>query len=183
MNRFFKGIINFLYQSATGAKRVRLMLTPVFVLAFFCAVLLLIGISFYVDRFLGWPEFISKPLSTALSLPFLIGGALLWLWCVGKFFRIKGTPAPVNPPPVLVTDGPYAYSRNPMMTGLFLFIFGTGIFSGSVTLTFIMTPLFVLMSVLEFKYIEEPELAKRFGGAYIRYREKTPVIIPRFRRK
>jgi len=183
MNRIFEGIVDFLYQAATGAKRVRVLLTPVFALAFFCAVLLLIVLSFYIDRLLGFPEFVSKPWSTALALPFLTGGALLWLWCAGIFLRTKGTPAPVNPPPVLVTDGPYAYSRNPMMTGLFLFIFGTGIFNGSVTLTFIMTPLFILASILEFKYIEEPELAKRFGGAYIRYREKTPVIIPRILRK
>jgi len=36
-------------------------------------------------------------------------------------------------------------------------------------LTFIMTPLFVLISILEFKYIEEPELTKRFGKEYAEY--------------
>jgi protein-S-isoprenylcysteine O-methyltransferase Ste14 len=183
MNRLFERIINFLYRTATGTKRERELFTPVFALAFFCVVVLLIFISFYVDFLLGLPEFIKKPLSIALALPFLTGGSLLWLWCAGKFFKTKGTPVPVNPPPRLVTDGPYAYSRNPMMTGLFLVMIGTGIFAGSVTLTFIMTPLFVLMSVLEFKYIEEPELAKRFGKAYTEYREKTPVIIPRICRK
>jgi protein-S-isoprenylcysteine O-methyltransferase Ste14 len=45
-----------------------------------------------------------------------------------------------------------------------------------------MTPLFVLMSILEFKYIEEPELTRRFGGAYAEYKEKTPIIIPGIRR-
>lgn len=66
-----------------------------------------------------------------------------------------------------------------MMTGLSLAIAGIGIWFGSVTLTFIMTPLFVLMSVLEFKYIEEPELKKRFGKEYLEYKEKTPIIIPK----
>jgi protein-S-isoprenylcysteine O-methyltransferase Ste14 len=183
MNRLLERIIDFLYRTATGRKRERELFTPVFALAFFCAVLLLIFISFYVDVLLELPIFIGEPFNTALALPFLIGGGTLWLWCAGKFFRTKGTPVPVNPPPVLVTDGPYAYSRNPMMTGLFLVMIGIGIFTGSVTLTFIMTPLFVLVSVLEFKYIEEPELAKRFGRAYTEYRERTPVIIPRIRRK
>jgi protein-S-isoprenylcysteine O-methyltransferase Ste14 len=56
---------------------------------------------------------------------------------------------------------------------------GIGILYGSITLTFIMTPLFVLMSILEFKYIEEPELEKRFGKEYLEYKEKTPIILPK----
>jgi len=116
-----------------------------------------------------------------ISMPFLIVGVFLWLWCAGKFFKTKGTPVPVNPPPKLVTDGPYAYSRNPMMTGLFMVMAGIGIFSGSITLTFFMTPLFVFMSILEFKYIEEPDLTKRFGKVYNEYKEKTPIIIPKIR--
>jgi protein-S-isoprenylcysteine O-methyltransferase Ste14 len=181
MNEFLESIINFVYKAATGAKRRRVFLAWIFASVFFCTVLLLIFISFYLDRFLGLPEFIAKPLSIALSLPFLIGGSLLWLWCAGKFFKIKGTPVPVNPPPKLVTDGPYAYSRNPMMTGAFMVMAGIGIFFGSMTLTFFMMPLFVSMSVLEFKYLEEPELTKRFGKVYTEYKEKTPMIIPRIR--
>jgi len=65
------------------------------------------------------------------------------------------------------------------MTGLFLAMAGVGIFFGSITLTFIMTPLFVLMSILEFKNIEEPELEKRFGKEYKTYKEKTPIMIPK----
>jgi protein-S-isoprenylcysteine O-methyltransferase Ste14 len=156
-----------------------MILTPLVGCIFFCIVSFLIIISFYVDRYFGFPEFVSKPLAIAVSLPLLIPGLILWLWSAGKFFKTKGTPVPVNPPPQLVTGGPYAYSRNPMMTGLFMVMGGIGIFCGSITLTFIMTPLFVLMSILEFKYIEEPELAKRFGKVYTEYKKKTPIIIPR----
>ena len=91
---------------------------------------------------------------------------------------MKGTPVPINPPPKLITDGPYAYSRNPMMTGLFILLAGIGILFRSATLVFIMTPMFVLISVLEFKYFEEPELEKRFGEEYSQYKKKTPMIIP-----
>jgi protein-S-isoprenylcysteine O-methyltransferase Ste14 len=157
-----------------------MLLTPLVGIVFFCTVLLLMLASFFLDRFFGFAEFISKPLEIAISVPFLIIGSLLWLWSAGKFFKTKGTPVPINPPPKLVTDGPYAYSRNPMMTGLFMVMAGIGIFFGSITLTFIMTPLFVFITILEFKYIEEPELAKRFGKEYTAYKEKTPIIIPRF---
>jgi len=183
MNAFQERIINFIYGVATGTKRLRMILTPLVGLTFFCIVLLLIVSSFLLDRFFGLPEFISQPLSAAVSLPFLMIGLILWLWSAGIFLKTKGTPVPVNPPPKLVTDGPYAYSRNPMMTGLFMVMAGIGIFFGSITLTFIMTPLFVLMSILEFKTIEEPELMKRFGKAYNEYRAKTPIIIPKVRRK
>jgi len=178
MNVLRERVINFIYKIATGAKRIRMILTPLFGFIFFCIVFLLICTSFFLDRFLGFPAFISGTFSLALSMPFLMGGAFLWLWCAGKFIKTKGTPVPVNPPPKLVTDGPYAYSRNPMMTGLFMVMAGIGILYGSITLTFIMTPLFIFMSILEFKYIEEPELARRFGKDYTEYKEKTPIIVP-----
>lgn len=183
MKKLIEGVVNFIYSITTGAKRARLLLMPLFVFVFFCIVLMLIVVSFYLDRFLGLPEFAPRPFRILLSLPLMIGGSLLWLSCVVKFFKTKGTPVPVNPPPKLITDGPYAYSRNPMMTGLFMVMAGIGIFFGSITLTFFMTPLFILMSVLEFKYIEEPELEKRFGNVYTEYRKRTPIIIPGIHRK
>ncbi len=181
MKSFREWIINLIYKAVTGTKRLRLILTPLVGFIFFCIVLFLIFTSFCLDLFFGIPEFISKPFRMAVAAPFLIAGSFLWLWSAGKFFKTKGTPVPINPPPVLVTDGPYAYSRNPMMTGLFLVMAGIGLFFGSITLTFVMTPLFVFMSILEFKYIEEPELLKRFGKVYSEYKKKTPVIIPRIR--
>ena len=33
---------------------------------------------------------------------------------------------PFNPPPKVVKTGPYRYARNPMLTGVFLFLFGVG---------------------------------------------------------
>jgi protein-S-isoprenylcysteine O-methyltransferase Ste14 len=181
VKEFLERIINLIYKVATGTKRIRMMLTPLVGFVFFCIVLFLISISFYLDHFWELPAFVSKPLSTAISLPFLLMGSFLWLWSAGKFFKTKGTPVPINPPPKLVTGGPYAYSRNPMMTGLFMVMAGIGILFGSITLTFIMTPLFVLMSILEFKYIEEPELEKRFGQEYREYKERTPIILPKIR--
>lgn len=172
-------IINFVYGVATGTKRIRLLLTPLFALIFSSIVLLLIFASFYLDYHFELPKYTSKPFNLVFSVPLLIGGIALWVWCAVKFFKTKGTPVPVNPPPKLVTDGPYAWSRNPMMTGLFMAMAGIGILFGSITLTFIMTPLFVFMSILEFKFIEEPELEKRFGNKYREYKKKTPIVIPK----
>jgi len=181
MKEFREGIINLIYKGATSTKRTRIILTPLVGTIFLCIILLIIYISFYIDRFLGFPEFISKPYGIAISMPFLITGSSLWIWCAWIFFKTKGTPVPINPPPKLITDGPYAYTRNPMMTGVFMTLAGVGILLRSVSLTFIITPLFVFISIIEFKYIEEPELEKRFGKEYTEYKERTPMIIPKIR--
>lgn len=103
-------------------------------------------------------------------------GAVLMLWAMFVFARVKGTPVPFNPPPKLVTSGPYAYSRNPMTIGLFIFMFGIGFNWGSITSVLIFTPLYIILSILDFKYIEEPELEKRLGKEYTEYKKRVKLI-------
>jgi len=66
-----------------------------------------------------------------------------------------------------------------MLTGMFLLLFGLGFVLQSLTLLLIFTPLFILLSVLELKIIEEPELAMRLGRDYLNYRKKTPMFFPK----
>lgn len=70
-----------------------------------------------------------------------------------------------------------------MLTGVFALLLGFGLFFGSVTLIFILTPLFILLNYMELKTIEEPELVKRLGEAYVDYRKVTPMFFPIFRLK
>ena len=85
---------------------------------------------------------------------------------------------PFNPPPKLVSTGPYAYVRNPMLTGVFILLFGLGVLFRSISLIFIFTPLFILLNILELKTVEEPELEKRLGKEYLEYKKITPMFIP-----
>jgi len=183
MKRFCEKAIDLLHRTATGPERTRKRLAPAAAGFFAFLVLLTITLSFFMDRFFGFSECIAQPYGAAASLPFLVCGLWLWLWSVGRFLKAKGSPMPVNPPPVLVTDGLYAYSRNPMMTGVFLMMTGIGLLFGSVFLTFIGMPLFASLSIAGFKWIEEPERERRFGKAYVEYRNRTPMIIPRLHRK
>jgi len=80
----------------------------------------------------------------------------------------------------LVENGPYAVTRNPMLTGMFFVLFGIGALLGSVCLTFLFTPGFILLMTFEVKYIEEPELEKRLGAPYVEYRRRVPMFFPRF---
>lgn len=101
------------------------------------------------------------------------------LWSILHFIRVKGTPVPFNPPPKLVTTGPYSYIRNPMLSGVFILMFGLGILYRSISMFFIFTPLFILFNFLELKAIEEPELENRLGKDYSKYKKRVPMFFPR----
>ncbi|MCP4201260.1 MAG: isoprenylcysteine carboxylmethyltransferase family protein [bacterium] len=95
------------------------------------------------------------------------------------FLQVEGTPVPFNPPPEVVDTGPYRYVRNPMVTGVFVLLFGLGFAFDSIALVCLFTPLYVLAHAWELKEIEEPELERRLGEEYIEYRNRTPMFIPR----
>jgi len=171
-------MIEIFYKAATSSRWIRNLLTPVGAIFFFTLIALFIFISFQVDKFIGFPKLLSPSLNLIISVPILTIGLFLYLWSVLHFIKVKGTPVPFNPPPKLVTTGPYACVRNPMLTGVFILFFGFGILLRSVSLVFIFTPLFVLLNVLELKAIEEPELEKRLGKEYVEYKKKVPMFIP-----
>ena len=102
------------------------------------------------------------------------------MWSLLHFFKSKGTPVPFNPPPKLVDTGPYAYVRNPMVSGVVITIFGLGLLLKSISLAFIFTPVLFVFIYVELKVIEEPELELRLGEAYTQYKKKVPMFFPRF---
>lgn len=175
--------IDFLYNIATGSKRIRNFFTPIGAVFFGLLIFGFVIISLYLDSLLGLTHIFPSRLKIILSLPFFSVALFLIGWSVQNFLKVKGTPVPFNPPPQLVRSGPYAYTRNPMLTGVFGLLFGFGIFFGSVSLLFVFTPLFILLNFWELKAIEEPELEKRLGQEYIEYRKMTPMFFPRFRSK
>ena len=129
-----------------------------------------------MDRLFGITDIFPRPLYIILALP-IFSFALFFIgWSVLNFLRAKGTPVPFNPPPQLVTTGPYAYVRNPMLSGVFALLFGFGVLFGSASLLVLFTPLFIFINVWELKAIEEPELLKRLGEDYIEYRKMTPMF-------
>ena len=171
--------IDFLYRMATGSRRLRNLFTPVGAIFFGLLVLLFVVAARQVDRWIGMPDLLPGRLALVLSLPLFAMALFLIGWSVLHFLKARGTPVPINPPPRLVASGPYAYTRNPMLTGVFALLFGIGVLLESVSLVFVFTPLFILVNVWELKAIEEPELLKRLGREYAEYREMTPMFLPK----
>ncbi len=175
--------IDILHNVATGSRRVRNFFTPIGAIFFGLLIFAFVIMALHLDRLLGRTDIFPGQLNSILSLPFFSLALFLIGWSVQNFLKVKGTPVPFNPPPQLVTSGPYAYTRNPMLTGVFALLFGVGIFFESVSLLFVFTPLFIFVNFWELKAIEEPELVKRLGQDYIEDRKMTPMFFPRFSSK
>ena len=175
--------IDILCEVATGSRNVRNFFTPLGAIFYGLLIFVFVVIALQVDRLIGITAIFPRPLSIILALPIFLFALFLIGWSVLNFLRAKGTPVPINPPPHLLTTGPYAYVRNPMLTGVFALLFGFGVLLGSVSLLVVFTPLFILVNVWELNKIEEPELIRRLGDEYIEYRKQTPMFIPSRRPK
>ena len=171
-------LISFIYKSATRTKKIRTLLAPIGAIFFILFTTFFVLVSIEMDKLLNLNKFFPENYVFYFSIPLAVIGILLTFWSIFHFLLAKGTPVPLNPPPVLIKSGPYKYTRNPMLTGVFLILLGLGIGLNSFSLIFLLVPLFIGISYWELKNIEEPELIKRLGRDYSEYRDKTPMFIP-----
>ena len=174
--------IDLLHRAATGTKKTRTLLTPIGVAIFGVFTALFLIAALWVDGLLKLPSLLPDAARLPIATPVIVVGIAITAWSGYHFLKVKGTPVPFNPPQQVVSTGPYRYARNPMLTGVFLFLFGLGFAFDSFSLVLFFTPLFILINVWELKQIEEPELVKRFGDVYLEYRQRTPMFFPRLGR-
>ena len=106
-------------------------------------------------------------------------GLLLFGATFRKFDRDgQGTLAPWDPPRRLVVRGPYAYVRNPMISGVLLVLFGEA-------LVLLSRPhlewalLFFAINAVYIPLLEEPRLRERFREEYREYCRHVPRLLPR----
>ena len=111
---------------------------------------------------------------------FVVGWVLAYASAGFMVVKGKGTPLPADCPRELVVAGPYRYVRNPMAMGSFAQGMAVGLFLGS--------PLVVgyaLVGAVGWNYLVRPwegmDLERRFGQAYVRYREGVRCWVPRLR--
>ena len=112
---------------------------------------------------------------------FMVGGFVLFSWCVSLFARVgQGTLAPWDPTRNLVVVGPYRYVRNPMISGVALILIGQALLWGSWVMA-MWASVFVLINHIYFVLSEEPGLERRFGENYRIYKANVPRWVPRIR--
>jgi protein-S-isoprenylcysteine O-methyltransferase Ste14 len=171
----------YFHSVATGSKRRRRVLTPVGLLVFGGTLAVVIFGGLTTDRWLGLPPLLPGLAGTVAGGLLLMAGGGLCTWCVARFLKARGTPVPLNPPDELIMSGPYAWVRNPMLTGVFGALAGLGLLLHSFGLAVIWTPAYALVHLVELKRVEEPELARRFGAVYEDYRARVPMFFPRMK--
>lgn len=114
-----------------------------------------------------------------ISAAVAIVGAGMIVWVSTAFvMRGAGTPVPVLPPREFVASGLYRFVRNPMYVGALLILLGEALFfqSGWILLYASLIWLALHGFVVLF---EEPQLERRFGDSYARYKAVTPRWLPR----
>ena len=175
----FDSIARAIFHMARGDSKKRWLYTPLVAFLFMCFISLFFIGAYCTDRWLNLPAVIYVPWNLALGLLLLAPGAFFIVWTWIQFLAARGTPVPINPPQKLITTGLYAYSRNPMLMGIFLVFFGVGILTGSISLTFFFSPLFVLFFYFQVTRVEEKEMELKFGQAYLEYKQSVPRFFPR----
>lgn len=132
----------------------------------------------FLDAELGWPP-LPAPWRWLGVLPLVLGAAGV-VWCFLLFVRVgRGTPNPIVPPEVLVTTGPFAWTRNPIILSHALATLGEAVVVGSPASVAI-----VLLLGIPVQFVvrlEERTLESRYGDTYRKYRAAVPRWIPRLR--
>lgn len=116
-----------------------------------------------------------------LAMILIISGELIRIWAVS--FSGPATRTRIIKAPFLAVRGPYEIIRHPIYFGNFLVGLG---FTFSLTRNFIHILLFVAFFIVFYGSIifaEERFLENRFQEEWVRYKEKVPLIIPRYFKK
>jgi protein-S-isoprenylcysteine O-methyltransferase Ste14 len=119
------------------------------------------------------------PGPTLLAFPYTLVGAtvaalgfIVALSGARLFARVRTNLRTWNEPGVLVTDGLFRWSRNPMYLGFVLLLLGTAILLGTTT-PFIAPALFASVADRWYIAFEERAMRAKFGAQYEAYMERT----------
>ena len=124
-----------------------------------------------VDALLGVFTFAS-PLVKVAALLLLALGFLVRVWATVYFYAHKMRVIALEPQKMLITSGPYRFSRNPLYLGGNVFIFfGAALLFGSLTALFATAMHMPLMNL--FIRREEGQLEQNFGEEWQSYKQRV----------
>ncbi len=117
--------------------------------------------------------------SRLLGCLLFTAGIVIWLWCLDPFSRQgRGTPFPLDAPRHLVTSGPFAVIRNPIMAAEIGILWAEVLYFGRLGLL-LYAVLVTITGHIVVTRIEEPELRQRMGAAYEDYCRRVPRWFPK----
>jgi len=152
-------------------------------------------VHFFVMTLLGSAIISAVDLASKISwgrfpFPAGVGRALVWITGIALAFTVLnlavrglGAPFAIVLSRRLTADWCYAYARNPMVLCLFAFLVALAcMLRSSLLLLWIATATTPAMAGFLRMY-EERELELRFGASYKEYRQKVPMLWPRWPRR
>ena len=134
--------------------------------------LLLAMLVMIATHFLFPGLLIIPPLWNLLGLIPLVMGVVINLVADGAFHKANTTVKPFEESSVLVTDGIFRISRNPMYLGFVLTLIGIAILLRSLT-PYVVILAFAIWIQSRFITVEERMLAKKFGTEWQMYKRST----------
>ena len=120
-----------------------------------------------------------SPPQTLLYIPYkwiagvsiVIGFALMtWAWL--QFRKSDTAVCPTSKSSLIVTNGVYKYSRNPMYLGMLIMLTGTSFLMGTIPSMFAPIGFFIIIDKVFVPY-EEEKLLSAFGDVYSKYQMVT----------
>ena len=107
-----------------------------------------------------------------IAVLLVLGGLVLGGWCIRLMVRAHTSPDPHRPTTILLTEGPYSRSRNPIYLGFLLIFLGFTFLVG--TLWGVLLSPLVLWSVNWLVVRpEEIYLQARFDAQYLAYKSRV----------
>ncbi|MDH7601802.1 MAG: isoprenylcysteine carboxylmethyltransferase family protein [Armatimonadota bacterium] len=144
--------------------------------------------TLWIDSALKLPPIpFGIPTSLILASAFIVIGVFWITWAysylvfVGQGLPLEAFGRALQPTKVLVTTGPYAYTRNPMVLGALFVLLGVAFLRRS-TAGIVLVPILAGLAAAYLKTFEEKGLAQRFSDEYERYRRVVPMLFPRVTR-
>lgn len=144
----------------------------------------LYAVSFFSDSLFPSVIFNNDISRFTITVILFIPGIVFMAWSNAALFLIgKGGPAEgfgieISPKTkVLVTKGPYRYTRNPMVFGAYTIYLGLSFFLNSYAPLILLIVFFpVIISYL--RRSEEKRLMKDFGDEFLEYRKRVFLLVP-----
>ena len=104
-------------------------------------------------------------------LTFVLGLTVMsWAWTLVR--NQKTAIRPTEKPSVMIMDGPFEWSRNPMYLGMTLMLWGSAMFVGTLVMFF--APIAFLLTMNAVFILHEEEMMERaFGEEYLEYQSRV----------
>jgi protein-S-isoprenylcysteine O-methyltransferase Ste14 len=161
--------------------KIRLRLTQIGALFTLLVPVPVVGIiPWYITRWIIQPAFLGVEPLRYVGAVLIVAGCSVYVVGLGHLGH-HGT-HPIPPVVNIVSAGIYAWTRNPMYSGVIMMLIGQALLFGSRDLLEYALGWFLFFHCFEVFY-DEPVLKHKFADVYPAYCERTPRWIPRLPRR